>query len=265
MAGPPIVSLRGIQLRFGAAPLLADVSMALSRGDRVCLVGRNGSGKSTLMKIIAGTVDPDAGERFVQPGTRQALLAQEPVLDADQSIASYVAEQDSGDSAPAHEVSAMLDRMNLSGERRLGTLSGGEARRAALARALVAKPDLLMLDEPTNHLDLPTIEQLERELSTYPGAVLVVSHDRAFLTNVGRRIAWLDRGRVREVERSFAEFDAWVEAVTAEEEKAANRLDARIALENHWVHRGVTARRRRNQGRLARLQDMRAERAALLG
>ena len=265
MAPPPLVALRDVSIGFGGAPLFAGVSLALARGDRACLVGRNGSGKSTLLKLLAGTVEPDAGERFVQPGARIAHLRQEPAFDPAEAVASHVARGEDGAPAPAHAVAAMLDRLGLEGDRAMGTLSGGEARRADLARVLVGEPDLLMLDEPTNHLDLPTIEALERELNAFPGAVLVVSHDRAFLTNVAKRILWLDRGTLRETERSFAAFDEWAEAVLAEEERAAQRLDTKIAAEIHWLHRGVTARRKRNQGRLARLSELRAQRASLLG
>ncbi len=264
MAPPPLVALRGVALGFGGAPLFENVSLALARGDRACLVGRNGSGKSTLMKVLAGIVEPDRGERFLQPGVRIAYLAQEPAFEPDMTVAAYAAVSE-GESPPAHEIAAVLDRVGLAGERRMGTLSGGEARRAALARALVGRPEVLLLDEPTNHLDLPTIEWLEQELNAYPGAVLTVSHDRAFLTNVARRILWLDRGTLRQTEQSFAAFDDWVETVLAEEEREAQRLDTRIALETRWLHRGVTARRKRNQGRLARLQEMRAQRASLLG
>jgi len=262
---PPLVALRGVAVGFGGPPIFADLSLGLTRGQRVCLIGRNGSGKSTLMKLLTGAVEPDAGERFVQPGVRIAHLAQDPPFVPGATVAAFVAEPEGAALPATHEVDAVLERLGLDGSRSMETLSGGEARRAALARALVTAPDVLLLDEPTNHLDLPTIEWLERELAGFQGAALIVSHDRTFLDNVTRRILWLDRGRIRATDRPFREFDDWVEQVMADEEKEAERLDTKLAAELHWLHRGVTARRKRNQGRLRRLQSMRAERATLLG
>ncbi|MDJ0948228.1 MAG: ATP-binding cassette domain-containing protein [Alphaproteobacteria bacterium] len=260
MAEPPLLSLRGVRVGFGAAPLFADVDLQLSRRDRACLVGRNGSGKSTLLKLIAGEIEADDGERFVQPGIRIAHLHQDPVFDPDESVAAFVA----AGRHPRHAVDAMLAAVTLDGGRRMGSLSGGEGRRAAIARALVGEPDVLLLDEPTNHLDLAAIEWLERRLRAETAAVLTVSHDRTFLANSTGRICWLDRSRLRQHERGFAAFEAWSEAVLEAEAKELERLNVKIAEETRWLLRGITARRRRNQGRLRKLAEMRASRAALL-
>ncbi len=260
MAEPPLISLRGARLSFGRAPLFADLELRIGRRDRACLVGRNGSGKSTLIKLISGEIEADAGERFVQPGIRIAHLPQDPAFDADESVAAFVA----AGCHPRHEVDAMLAAVNLPGARTMGSLSGGEGRRAAIARAFAGSPDVLMLDEPTNHLDLAAIEWLERRLKAYPGAVLTVSHDRTFLANTTGRIVWLDRGHLRQHDRGFAAFDAWSEAVLEAEEKELARLNSKIADETRWLLRGITARRKRNQGRLRRLEDLRVSRAAVL-
>jgi len=261
MAAPPLMTLRDARIGFGGEPLFAGVELQLGRGDRACLVGRNGSGKSTLLKILAGQIELDGGELFRQPGVRTAYLPQDPTFDPDQTVGELVA----SDGDPPHRVDAMLAQVGLDGSRRLGTLSGGEGRRAALARALVGEPEILLLDEPTNHLDLAAIDWLERVLSSFDGALLMVSHDRAFLNRVTTRTFWLDRGRVRRSESGFADFDAWSEQVLEAELREAERLDSKLRDETRWLLRGVTARRRRNQGRLRKLETMRATRAALLG
>jgi ATP-binding cassette subfamily F protein uup len=255
------MTLRGGRISFGGKPLFADLELQLGRGDRACLVGRNGSGKSTLLKILAGLIEVDDGELFRQPGAKASYLPQDPTFDPDETVAHHVA----ADGEPPHRVDAMLAQVGLDGSRRLGTLSGGEGRRAALARALVGDPDILLLDEPTNHLDLAAIDWLERVLTGFGGALLMVSHDRAFLNRVTTRTFWLDRGRLRRSETGFAEFDDWSEAVLQAELREAERLDSKLRDETHWLLRGVTARRRRNQGRLRKLETMRAARAALLG
>ena len=261
MADPPIVKLSDIALRLGDNELFDGVDMQLGRGERAVLVGRNGSGKSTLMRLIAGEIEPDDGELFIQPGTRIAYLAQDPPFPPGETVLDFV--RRSG--RPDHECEAALSRLDLAPDRMSESLSGGERRRAGLARALAGTPDVLLLDEPTNHLDLATIEALERELAAYPGALLMVSHDRAFLARVGNRVFWLDRRKVRRLDKGFAHFDSWQEEVTAAEVRAAEKLDTQLAAEARWLHRGVTARRRRNQGRLRRLEEMRAFRATLLG
>jgi len=265
MAVAPLVALREATLGFGGRPLFDGLSLALGPGDKACLVGRNGSGKSTLMKALAGDQALDGGSRFLQPGTRVAYLPQDPELAPGQSVAEYVA-----DGLPEaavdqnHRVEAMLAPFGLDGGRDLGTLSGGEGRRAALARALVGEPEVLMLDEPTNHLDLTTIEWLEQALGRFRGALLVVSHDRAFLARVSRVTFWLDRGQVLRLDKGYAHFEAWAEAEVEREAEARHRLDRQIVREQRWLARGVTARRKRNQGRLARLGELRRQRAEWL-
>ncbi len=266
MAGPPIFTLRDAELGFGGASLFSEVSFGIARGDRACLIGRNGCGKSTLMKLIAGELELDLGERYAQPGIRIAYLRQDPPGEAEALVRDYVSKPpDGGPPAPDHAVAAMMDRLDLDPDRRMATLSGGESRKAELARVLAVAPDILLLDEPTNHLDLPAIEWLERLLRGYEGAVVVVSHDRRFLAGVTDRILWLERGRLRQTGRGFSAFEEWSESVIAEELRRQEKLDRRIAEETRWLHRGITARRRRNQGRLAALNDMRERRAAMLG
>jgi ABC transport system ATP-binding/permease protein len=261
---PPLLSLRDATVRPGGEPLFAGLSLAVSKGDRICLVGRNGAGKSTLLRALAGLIELDAGERFVQPRTQVAYLPQEPELDPTASalaaaLASLPVSADLAfDRARAE---ALLERLAIDPARPVATLSGGEARRVALAQALVGDPDVLLLDEPTNHLDLPTTLRLEQDLAGFRGGLVLVSHDRAFLSALSRTIWWLDRGELRILGQGFAAFDAWSEAVLAEEEAALGRLDKRIALETDWSHHGITARRKRNQGRLRRLQTLRQERA----
>jgi len=258
---PPLVALQEATLGFGEQPLFEGLSIGLARAERACLVGRNGIGKSSLLKALAGELDLDAGQRFLQPGTRVAYLPQDPVFESGQSIADYVA---AGGKIERHRVDAALKQLHLDGRRLLGGLSGGEGRRAALARALAAQPDVLLLDEPTNHLDLPTIAWLEQELARFRGAILLISHDRAFLSAVSQVTLWLDRGRLLRLDKSFAHFEAWAEELQAREAEQQHKLERRIVREQRWLQRGVTARRRRNQGRLARLQALRKERAEWL-
>ena len=265
-AGPPVVALNGARLRFGERPLFNDLSLTLSKGERACLVGRNGTGKSSLLKVIAGLQDLDGGERFLQPGTKVAYLPQDPDFSAGGTLTDYVALGPAGGTAaPRHAVDAALRRLDLDGTRLVTELSGGEGRRAALARCLVADPEVLLLDEPTNHLDLPTIEWLEGELRRFRGALLVISHDRAFLNELTNTTLWLDRGRLQRLDRSFAAFDDWAETLRRQEAEAQHKLGRQIVREERWLQRGVTARRKRNQGRLTRLQDLRRERAEWLG
>src|SRR5215472_3530072 len=254
---PPIAALRGARLTFGGRPLFADIDLGIGRGERVALVGANGSGKSTILKLLAGSMEVDAGSRFLQPGLRIGLLAQEPDFTRFANLADFVG----ADGAEAHRVAALLDRLGLDGTRDPAGLSGGESRRAGLARALAGDPDLLLLDEPTNHLDLPTIEWLEEMLQGFQGALLFVSHDRAFLRRLSTRVLWLDRGRLYELDAGFDRFEAWSQELIEREEREAQRLEKRIATETYWYLRGVTARRSRNEGRRRRLQALRAERA----
>jgi ABC transport system ATP-binding/permease protein len=253
---PPLVQLRDISLTFGGTPLLANVELSVSAGERVCLVGRNGSGKSTLLKIAAGLLEPDRGSRFVQPGATVRYLPQEPDFAGAATTLAYV-EGGLGPSDDRHPASYLLEQLGLTGDENPAHLSGGEARRAALARVLAPAPDILLLDEPTNHLDLATIEWLEAQLAGRRCALVMVSHDRRFLSNLSRSTVWLDRGQTRRVERGFAEFEAWRDEVLAEEERDQHKLDRKIVAEEHWLRYGVTARRKRNVRRLGLLQALR--------
>jgi len=260
MAAAPLLALKDGALGFGGRDLFADVSLAVGRGDRICLLGRNGSGKSTLMKVLAGQQELDRGDRFVQPGTRVAYLDQDPDMASAATVGDWVAAGlPSG--AGTHAAEAALDRLGLSPDRPTGPLSGGERRRAALARTLAGDPDVMLLDEPTNHLDLPTIRWLEDMLDGWRGALVLISHDRRFLTRLGRRIAWLDRGRLRTTDRGFAEFEAWRDEVFAAEEAQAHKLDRLLKEETRWLNEGISARRRRNMGRVRALMGLRARKA----
>ena len=259
---PPLLALQGATITFGGRPLFEAVDVAIGRGDKLCLVGRNGSGKSTLLRLLAGENTPDGGERFIQPGCRIGTLPQEPDITGFSTIHDFVAAGlPAGDENALHRVDAVLDRLQLVPERPLAVLSGGKLRRTALARALVGNPDVLLLDEPTNHLDLPTIEWLENELLAFRGGLLVISHDRAFLTRLARRVWWLDRGQVRQSDRPFAEFEAWQAERFAADEEAAHKLDRKIVSETLWMREGLSARRTRNMGRVRALQDLRQNRA----
>jgi ATP-binding cassette subfamily F protein uup len=264
MASPPLLSLRDVRLTFGGNPLFEGVTTWVAKGDKTCLVGRNGSGKSTLLKVFAGEILADSGERFVQPGTRIAYLPQDPAIDG-ATIADYVAQglpEDERDQL--YRVDAMLEALDVDGSRAPRNLSGGEGRRAALARALVGDPDALLLDEPTNHLDLPTILWLEDWLRAYQGALVMISHDRRFLENVSKHTLWLERGLVRRAEFGFAGFPAWQDETYAAEEAELDRMDNSLKRELHWLSRGVTGRRKRNMGRLRSLQNLRKERGERL-
>src|SRR5215208_6102838 len=256
---PPLVQLKDIALTFGGTPLLAGVELAVSAGERVGLVGRNGSGKSTLLKIAAGLIEPDRGSRFAQPGATVRYLPQEPDFAGAVTTCQYV-EAGLGPGDDRHQARYLLEQLGLSGEEDPARLSGGEARRAALARVLAPVPDILLLDEPTNHLDLTTIEWLEGELAASRCALIIISHDRRFLANLTRSTVWLDRGQTRRIERGFADFEAWRDEMLAEEERDQHKLNRRIVAEEHWLRYGVTARRKRNVRRLGALQALRERR-----
>ncbi|WP_084583661.1 ABC-F family ATP-binding cassette domain-containing protein [Sphingomonas azotifigens] len=259
----PVLSYEGLGLVQGSGWLFRNLDLHVGERDRLALIGRNGAGKTTLLKLIAGVIDSDEGRRTIVPGTRVILLEQEPRMAGCTTLMDYVL---SGDDAPAqHEAEAIADQLGIDLSREAATASGGERRRAAIARALAQDPDVLLLDEPTNHLDLGAIEWLEDWLTRYKGAFVVISHDRTFLTRLTRQTLWLDRGSIRRAEIGFGGFEAWTEQVYAEEERNAQRLDAKLKIEEHWLQRGVTGRRRRNQGRLSKLKEMRAERAAMTG
>lgn len=258
MASPPILKLDDIHLTFGGTPLLDGAALQVEHGDRICLVGRNGSGKSTLMKIAAGLAEPQSGEVFRHPSTTIRYLFQAPDFGSFADVRSY-AEAGLAPGDDPHRVTYLLEHLGLTGEEEPSRLSGGEARRAALARVLAPSPDLLLLDEPTNHLDLPTIEWLESELSGFRGAIITISHDRRFLEKVSRATVWLDRGTTRRLDRCFAHFEDWRDQVMEEEERNLHKLGRAIEREEHWLRYGVTARRKRNVRRLGELHTMRQE------
>jgi len=259
----PLLLLQNIHVTFGNTALLDGAELSVAAGERLCLVGRNGSGKSTLLKVAAGLIETDDGTRFVQPGSTIRYLAQEPSLSGYASTHAYVEAGLMPGDDPARAY-YLLGKLGLTGAEVPDTLSGGEARRAALARALAPRPDILLLDEPTNHLDLPAIEWLENELGAMKSALVLISHDRRFLENLSRATVWLDRGVTRRLERGFVGFEAWRDEVLAQEEIERHKLDRKIAMEEDWVRYGVSARRKRNQGRLAKLRAMRTGRSEQL-
>jgi ATP-binding cassette subfamily F protein uup len=259
----PVLSLEDVAIRQGEGLLFEGLSLFIGAKDRLALIGRNGAGKTTLLRLIAGTLEADRGRRSVQPGRRIVLLPQDPPVAGFATLGDFAL---AAPDAPArHEVEAIATQLGVDLSLKAETASGGERRRASLARALAQAPDLLLLDEPTNHLDLQAIDWLEGWLTRFSGAFLVISHDRTFLTRLTKACLWLDRGQLRRQEVGFGGFEAWTEAVYAEEAKIADKLDTKLAQELHWLQRGVTARRRRNQGRLERLHQMRATRKAMLG
>lgn len=262
MAAAPILSWEGLSLVQGAGWLFRDLDIHIGPRDRLALIGRNGAGKTTLLRLIAGQIDADKGKRSIQPGTRIVTLEQDPFFTGHDTLMDFALH--GPDAPPRHEVEAIADQLGIDLSRKAESASGGERRRAALARALASDPDLLLLDEPTNHLDLAAIEWLEDWLSRYKGAFVVISHDRTFLERLTRATIWIDRGSIRRKEIGFGGYEAWMEQIYAEEARAADKLDAKLKIEAHWLERGVTARRKRNQGRLEKLWEMRAQRAAML-
>ncbi|UVO51594.1 ATP-binding cassette domain-containing protein [Sphingomonas sp. SUN019] len=259
----PILAYEDLGLIQGSGWLFRHLDLHVQPRDRLALIGRNGAGKTTLLKLIAGSIDCDEGRRTIVPGTRVVLLEQDPDLSGHATLADYVM---AGDDAPErHEADAIADQLGIDLTRDATSASGGERRRAAIVRAMAQNPDVLLLDEPTNHLDIAAIEWIEDWLARFKGAFVVISHDRTFLTRLTRQTLWLDRGTIRRAEIGFGGFEAWTEQVHAEEQRAAEKLDAKLKLEEHWLLRGVTGRRKRNQGRLTKLHEMRAQRAAMLG
>ena len=261
---PPLIQLRDIALTFGGTPLLEAADLSVSAGEKVCLVGRNGSGKSTLLKIAAGLIEADRGSRFVDPGATIRYLPQEPDFGHHATTHDYVRAGLAPGDDP-HQAQSYLDQLGLTGEENPAQLSGGEARRAALARALAPSPDILLLDEPTNHLDLTTIGWLEAELKGLRSALVIISHDRRFLQNLSDTTVWLDRGRTRRLEIGFSQFETRRDEILAEEELEQHKLGRRIVEEEHWVRYGVTARRKRNVRRMAQLQTLRKQRQEFRG
>ncbi|WP_419728774.1 ABC-F family ATP-binding cassette domain-containing protein [Lichenicola sp.] len=256
---PPLLLLTDITLTLGGAPLLDRASFGVSPGERLCLVGRNGSGKSTMLKIAAGELQADSGTRFLQPGTTVRTLAQEPDLSGHATTLDYV-RAGLGPNDAEHRAPTLLAELGLDGTEDPRRLSGGEARRAALARALAPSPDLLLLDEPTNHLDMPAIEWLERELASLQSAMVIISHDRRLLETLSRSVVWLDRGVTRRLDQGFARFESWREEVLEQEERDAHKLDQKILREEDWIRYGVTGRRKRNVRRVGELAALRQAR-----
>ncbi len=259
MAQPPLISLTNVRLTFGSGPLFEGVTLALSKGERAALVGRNGAGKSTLMKIISEVIEPDSGEVWRQPGITYATVAQEPDLSGFATVLDYVADGLEG----AYMAEAEIMEFGIDPEADPKTLSGGQKRRAALAKAFAKQPTILLLDEPTNHLDVPMIEYLEGRLKAFNGVVLVVSHDRRFLETVSTNTLWLRQGKVLKSPEGYLKFDQWAEQIEEEDERQLRRMTTQLKDEQHWLARGVTARRKRNQGRLARLRQMKVDHAQM--
>lgn len=271
MAQPPILSLEDVALQqggrwlFGGAPNDEDaegLTLHIGPRDRLSLIGRNGVGKTTLFRLIDDRIEPDRGSRTAKPNMRIVVLEQEPDLSGHDTLMDWAL---TGDHAPqAHEFESIAGQLGIDMATAVDGSSGGEKRRAAIARALAQDPDLLLMDEPTNHLDLSAIDWLESWLERYKGAFVVISHDRTFLKRLTRATLWLDRGTMRRKEVGFGGYEAWEEQVYAEEARAAERLDTKLKAEARWLERGVTARRKRNQGRLEALFKMRAQRAAMI-
>jgi len=260
MARAPLLQLSGISLTFGGNPVFDNLDLVVQPGDRVALVGRNGSGKSTLMKVMAGLVDADAGLRVVPPGITVGYMEQDPDLSGYATLGDYAA---SGlPEGEAYKVSVVAEGLKFNPETPVATASGGERRRAALAKLMAEAPELMLLDEPTNHLDIQAIEWLEAELSNTRSAFVLISHDRAFLRALTRGTLWIDRGEVRRRESGFDGFEEWRETVWAEEDEARHKLDRKIKHEAKWAVEGISARRKRNMGRVRALQALRAERSS---
>lgn len=258
---PPILFLEDTALTFGGTPLLTAASIAVAAGSRICLVGRNGSGKSTLLRIAAGQIEPDSGERFLQPGKTLRYLTQEPDFSGHSKILTWV-EAGLAEGDDAYRAQFLLEELGLEPDADPSLLSGGQARRAAIARVLAPEPDILLLDEPTNHLDLPAIEWLENELSGSRSAIVMISHDRRFLEKLSRETVWIDRGVTRQLEKGFAAFEDWRDKLLEEEDTERHKLDRKIVREEHWITHGVSGRRKRNVRRLGELAELRRNRAS---
>lgn len=259
----PLLAYENLSLVQGSGWLFQDLDLFIHERDRLALIGRNGAGKTTLLRLLAGQIEADKGRRTIVPGSRVIILEQEPSVEGFATLHDFAV---SGNGNVAvHEVESIADQIGVDLSRDAATASGGERRRAAIARALASDPDVLLLDEPTNHLDLHAIDWLEDWLSRYRGAFVAISHDRTFLTRLTRATLWLDRGKIRRADIGFGGYDAWAEQIYADEERSAQKLDARLKLEEHWLQRGVTGRRKRNQGRLTKLYEMREARASMQG
>ena len=261
MAEAPILTLSGVKLSFGTHELFTDVELYVNRGDKIALVGRNGSGKSTLLKVIAGIQDADSGEIFLHPGVKVAYMPQTPDFAGYKTLREVVLSGLPEKERNQEYRADMINRqMGIRAEQHPDESSGGERRKAILAKTLIGEPDILLLDEPTNHLDMPTLENLEETIKNFAGAVIVISHDRMFLNNISKTTFWLDRGILHRNNKGFKYFEEWQEQLIEQEIIAQKHLNKKIEAETEWLHKGVTARRKRNMGRLRRLQQLREER-----
>ena len=261
VAEAPIYTIRGAKLSFGLNPLFTDVDLYINRGDKICLVGRNGCGKSTLLKVIAREIEPDEAEFFIQPGVRIGYMPQEPDFSGFKTLREVVeAGLPKEEKNQTYRADRLMEYFAINENQNPEQSSGGERRKAALARSLIGEPDILLLDEPTNHLDITTIEKLEDLIKKFSGAVIVISHDRMFLDHISQTTFWLDRGVLRRNNKGFSAFEEWEDQVIEQEIIEQKALNKKIAEETEWLHKGVTARRRRNMGRLRRLQQLRQER-----
>lgn len=255
-----LLHLKDACIRFGGKPVFEGLTAQICEGDRICLVGRNGCGKSTLLKALAKIYELDEGEHFLLNNQNLIYLEQDKSYPTDITTSELLESY----GALPHEARAILDKLGIAANSTLNNASGGQRRRFAVAESLVKKPDILLLDEPTNHLDLPSIQWLEEYLSKFKGAVVVISHDRRFLEKISNTTWWLDRGDLYINKKSFQNFDEWSAMLMEEEERRLEKLNTRLRLETDWLHYGVTARRKRNQGRLQRLQELRSERRDLM-
>jgi len=259
MARAPLLQLNAISLTFGGDPIFSDLDLVVQTGDRLALVGRNGSGKSTLMKIMAGLVEPDQGARILPSGVSVGYMEQDPDMQGFATLGDYAC---SGlDPSELYRVERAGEGLKFDPARPVSTASGGERRRAALAKLMAEAPELMLLDEPTNHLDIQAIAWLEEELKSTRTGYVIISHDRAFLNALTRATLWVDRGQVRRQEIGFQGFEAWRDKIWEEEDIARHKLDRKIKSEARWAVEGISARRKRNQGRVRALQDLRQERA----
>ena len=262
MARAPVLQLSDISLTFGGDPIFDDLSLVVQPGDRVALVGRNGSGKSTLLKVMADIVEADKGVRVAGPGISVGYMEQDPDMSGFETLGEFALS--ALDPSEAYKVERAGEGLKFDPERPVATASGGERRRAALAKLMAEAPELMLLDEPTNHLDIEAIGWLEEELKTTRSAYVLISHDRAFLTALTRATLWIDRGKVRRQEQGFSGFEAWRDKTWDEEDQARHKLNRKIKSEARWAVEGISARRKRNQGRVRALQDLRAERSAMI-
>lgn len=256
----PCYSLKNMSLHFGLNPLFDDITLHIKKGDKICLIGRNGSGKSTLLKVISGLMDIDSGEIYSEPGLKITYMDQESDLSGFTTLKDYILSGLNPDSHEEYKADILIEELDILAHQEVQTASGGEKKKAALAHALIQEPDVLLLDEPTNHLDITTIEKLEEIIKNFSGAVIVISHDRRFLTNISTNTFWLDRGKIHINDKGYAFFNEWQEEIINQEIIEQKNLNKRIQEETEWLHKGVTARRKRNMGRLRRLIALREER-----